>query len=84
MVSSNGGPIHAPKGFTNNDIATPKMSVNGNSPSLLVQLIRVPLFFLWFGLASLTIITTEFLGVPIAFFSKDLFYAYGFISRDLE
>jgi hypothetical protein len=47
----------------------------GNSPSFWEQAVRVISFVVWFTAACLAIVSTQFIGVPLAFWDKNLFYA---------
>jgi len=53
-----------------------KTSPPGPSPSLWHQAIRLVLFVVWFTLSCVSIVATQFTGAPLAFYDKDLFYAY--------
>ena len=51
-------------------------SPSGKSPSLFKQVLRTLSFVVWFNLTCICIVTTQFLGVPLALWDKNLFYAY--------
>jgi hypothetical protein len=50
-------------------------SPSGNSPSLWEQALRLLLFVVWFNLTCICIVATQFLGVPLALYDKNMFYA---------
>jgi hypothetical protein len=59
------------------DVATSlSHSPAGKRPSLGEQAIRLCLFVVWFDLTCIAIVITQFLGVPLYFWKKDVFYAY--------
>jgi hypothetical protein len=48
----------------------------GKSPSLAKQALRIALFVIWFTTVCFAIVATQFIGVPLALWDKNLFYAY--------
>jgi hypothetical protein len=56
--------------------ASLKQSAPGPSPSLWHQAIRLVLFLIWFTMTCVTIVATQFIGAPLAFYDKNVFYAY--------
>lgn len=62
------------------DIAERDVTVSRVNPSqgrlhpLLYQAVRASLFFVWFNIACVAIVITQFLGVPLALYDKNLFY----------
>jgi hypothetical protein len=51
-------------------------SPKGKSPSLWKQALRFVLFVLWFNIPSIVIVATQLIGLPLALYDKNLFYAY--------
>jgi len=51
-------------------------SPSGKSPSLWEQGLRLLLLVIWFNLNCICIVTTQFFGVPLALYDKNMFYAY--------
>jgi lysocardiolipin and lysophospholipid acyltransferase len=51
-------------------------SYAGKSPSLWEQAVRVLLFVVWFNTSCIAIVATQLLGVPLALYDKNIFYAY--------
>jgi hypothetical protein len=51
-------------------------SSSGQSPSLWEQAVRLVLFVVWFNTTCLVIVATQLFGVPLAFYDKNIFYAY--------
>jgi len=56
----------------------------GKSPSLWEQALRLALFVVWFNTTCIVIVVTQFLGVPLAFYDKNLFYAYCPFKSDIN
>lgn len=52
-----------------------RRSPGGKSPSLWEQAVRLALFIVWFDITCIAIVATQFLGVPLAFYDKNIFYA---------
>ena len=50
-------------------------SSTGKSPSLWEQALRLVLFVVWFDTTCIVIVATQLLGVPLAFYDKNIFYA---------
>ena len=63
-----------PKDVTKSLTESPK----GKSPSLWKQALRLILFVGWFMITCVVIVATQFIGVPLALYDKNLFYAYLF------
>lgn len=51
----------------------------GKSPSLWEQAVRLVLFVVWFNVVCCAIVVTQFLGVPLALYDKNIFYAYSIL-----
>jgi hypothetical protein len=51
-------------------------SPTGKSPSLWKQALRLVLFVLWFNIPCVVIVATQIIGLPLALYDKNLFYAY--------
>lgn len=47
----------------------------GKSSSLWEQALRLVLFVVWFDTTCIVIVATQLLGVPLAFYDKNIFYA---------
>jgi hypothetical protein len=65
------------KTLASNEVAVSlSKSPAGKSPSLWEQALRLVLLVTWLLMTCIGIVTTQFIGVPLAFWDKNLFYAY--------
>ena len=73
----NGDGIPSKLNLAENGVAgSATKSPPGRSPSLWELAIRPLLFFVWFNITCVGIVATQFIGVPLALWDKNIFYAY--------